>query len=378
MSPFKQITDGILNSADYREKSSMIQYLCSVLKNAGKPVDGEDSTLLRAFAVSEMQKLLSAIPNAENYEEKDLLFSYEDGLLGVFTLSGKSMENVSQEQLDTIKQLVELVNKERVLENAIDEIFKLAKIDAGDVEKVLEIVRPITDEYRRGLLYQGLHFHKDGIAKFTAEAKSALSGYITEDMARLSDGADVPDKIRSLEYAADVCKYFADGKVLDILGKTMALKCDNVRYYAAETLLKNGREIPSTAVKEMAGNPEYAQLLYELLQKHGKTALFPAEYSTPEYLAKSDLVHWLLYPTELGKKPDEIELLGVAKVKKETYHIFKYKSDSDNLSDDLLGEWLIGWSGDESGTFSNFDKLSDFEKKNPKKTLKNIVKQLLK
>lgn len=378
MSPFKQITDGVVNAADYQEKVNLVQYLCNVLKNVKKPLGAEDTAFLRSFAVSELQKLLTAIPNAENYKQKDCLFAYENGLLGVFSLSGKSMENVSQEQIDTIRQIVVLVNKERVLENAIEETFKLEKIDKSDVEKILEIVKPETDEYRRGLLYQGLHFHKDGIAKFSAEAKSALVGFVAEDMTRLLNGADDPDKVRSLEFAADVCKYFADGKILDILEKTMALKCDNIRYYATETLLKNGRQIPPAAVAEMAQNLEYAQLLYGVLQKYGKTTLFPAEYSTPEYLAKSDLVHWLIYPTELGKQPDEIELLGVAKVKKEVYHVFKYKSDSDTLIGDLHGEWLIGWSGNEGGTFSNFDKLSDYEKKTPKKTLKNIVKKLLK
>lgn len=378
MSPFKQITDGILSATDCQDKTNLAQYLCNVLKNAKKPLGAEDTAFLRSFAVAELQKLLTAIPNAENYQQKDCLFAYEDGLLGIFSLSGKSMDNVSQEQIDTIRRIVALVEKERVLENSIDETFKLAKIDKSDVEKILEIVKPETDEYRRGLLYQGLHFHKEAIAKFTAEAKTALVGFVTEDMARLLDGADDPDKVRSLEFAADVCKYFADGKILDILEKTMTLKCDNVRYYAAETLLKNGRDIPSSAVAEIAQNLEYAQLLYGVLQKCGKPSLFPAEYASPEYLAKSDLAHWLTYPTELGKLPDEIELLGVAKVKGEVYHVFKYKSDSDTLGDDLHGEWLIGWSSDEGGTFSNFDKLSDFEKKTPKKTLKNIVKKLLK
>lgn len=378
MSPFKQITDAVSNSADYQEKTNLVQYICTVLKNADKPVNAEDSALLREFAVSEMQKLITAIPEAENYKQKDCLFAYEDGLLGIFSLGGKSMENVSQEQLDVIKQLVALVYKERVLENAIDETFNLAKIEKSDVEKVLEIVKPLTDEYRRGILYQGLHAHKEGIAKFTPEAKSALAEYTAEDMLRLIDNSDDPDKVKSLEFAVDVCKYYADNKVLDTLEKTMALKCDDVRYYAAGTLIEKGREIPSVAVNEMAENLEYAQLLYELLKKHGKAALFPAKYSTPEYLAKSDLVHWLTYPTELGKKPEEIELLGVAKVRGEVYHVFKYVSHSDTLSDDLHGKWLIGWSGDQGGTFSDFNELSEFEKKTPKKTLKNIVKKLLK
>ncbi|MDE5616332.1 MAG: hypothetical protein K2I78_00925, partial [Clostridia bacterium] len=75
---------------------------------------------------------------------------------------------------------------------------------------------------------------------------------------------------------------------------------------------------------------------------------------------------------------DEIEFLGKSTVKKEDYFIFKYKSDSDNLSDDLKNVWLIGWSGSDGGTFSDFDKLSDYEKKTPEKTVKYITKKLLK
>jgi hypothetical protein len=48
------------------------------------------------------------------------------------------------------------------------------------------------------------------------------------------------------------------------------------------------------------------------------------------------LVHWLFYPTELGKIPDMVELLGEVKVKGETDFIFKYRSDSDNLDDDFI------------------------------------------
>ena len=117
-------------------------------------------------------------------------------------------------------------------------------------------------------------------------------------------------------------------------------------------------------------------MTYSLLKRHEVTSLFPAELSSAEYLAKSDLVHWLTYPTELGKQPDEIEYLGKVK-KKEEYYVFRYKSDSENLGDDLKGQWLIGWSNDEGGTFSNFELYSDFEQNTIEKTLKNIKKRLL-
>jgi hypothetical protein len=149
-----------------------------------------------------------------------------------------------------------------------------------------------------------------------------------------------------------------------------------VNYYAIATLLDAKQIIPQSVVVALANDIVYADMTYALLKRHEATSLFPAELSSAEYLAKSDLVHWLTYPTELGKQPDEIEYLGKVK-KKEEYYVFRYKSDSENLGDDLKGQWLIGWSNDEGGTFSNFDLYSDFEQNTIEKTLKNIRKKLL-
>ena len=58
-------------------------------------------------------------------------------------------------------------------------------------------------------------------------------------------------------------------------------------------------------------------------------------------------------------------------------YIFRYTSNSNTLSDDLKGKWLIGWANDEGGTFSDFDLYADYEKKTLEKALKNIKKRLL-
>ena len=88
-------------------------------------------------------------------------------------------------------------------------------------------------------------------------------------------------------------------------------------------------------------------------------------------------MHWLTYPTELGKAPDEIEYIGKTDVKKESFYIFKFKSDSDTLSEEQKSKWLIGWSSNEGGTFSNFDEYEKFDKGTPEKTVKYIKKKLL-
>ena len=152
---------------------------------------------------------------------------------------------------------------------------------------------------------------------------------------------------------------------------------NNINYFAARTLLGEGKEVPAEIILQLANDLVYADNTYSMLSALGKEALFPKELANVEYLAKSNMVNWLVYPTELGKEPDDIEYLGNVEVKKEIYHIFRFRSDSDNLPENNKNVWLIGWSNGEGGTFSNFNLYSEYEKSTVEKTLKNIKKKLL-
>ncbi len=378
MAQFDEIFNDIQNSNDYEENARLLQYLGNVLKSNMAKLPAEEKISIKDFALKEMQKLIEVIPLAKNYREKDKMFFYEDSVLMIFTLMGDH-NSLTDEQADILQKLIATVSKERVLENSVDKMFEIAKIEKSDVEAVLSIAKPIKDDYQRGMLFQGLLEHKDKIKNMSADAKSAIAEFTESELERLLSEKDLSDDaVNIIEFAADVSKYFITGKILDMLEKAMSVVENQVKYFILETLLDNNRQVSADAIKEIAGDLSYANLLKNVLVKYGKANLFPKEYDTPEYLAKSDLVHWLCYPTELNQKPDEIELLGKATVKKEDYFIFKYKSDSDNLTDELQNVWLIGWSGSQGSTFSEFDKLSDFEKKTPEKTVKYITKKLLK
>lgn len=378
MAQFDEIFNDIQNSNDYEENARLLQYLGNVLKSNMAKLPAEEKISIKDFALKEMQKLIEVIPLAKNYREKDKMFFYEDSVLMIFTLMGDH-NSLTDEQADILQKLIATVSKERVLENSVDKMFEIAQIEKSDVEAVLSIAKPIKDDYQRGMLFQGLLEHKDKIKNMSADAKSAIAEFTESELERLLSEKDLSDDaVNIIEFAADVSKYFITGKILDMLEKAMSVVENQVKYFILETLLDNNRQVSADAIKEIAGDLSYANLLKNVLVKYGKANLFPKEYDTPEYLAKSDLVHWLCYPTELNQKPDEIELLGKATVKKEDYFIFKYKSDSDNLTDELQNVWLIGWSGSQGSTFSEFDKLSDFEKKTPEKTVKYITKKLLK
>ena len=378
MSELQQMFDKLKVSSNYGENAAMLTVLLNSFTRGNKPVTNEDLIAITGFIFDEMKKLIKLIPQTSSYKLKDEICDYEDKLMGLFMCVTAQKHDVGKDNVKVVNDLVNVVATAQAFEIIVDEIFKLDKIDTGDVNKVLNLVKSFTDEYQRGKIYSGLHYHEDAISKITDDARANITKFISEEFTVYlkKKGKLTDDAVNNLEIAVDVCKFFIDEKIIVLLKEILKLKYSNIRYYAIETLLFAKQEIDAEIVAEMASDLTYAELTYHALKKYGRESLFPKEFTTPEYLAKSDMVHWLIFPTELGKAPDEIELLGSVKVRKTLYYVFKYKSDSDNLGD-VKGEWLVGWSSDDGGTFSNFDELSEFEQKNPAKTLKVIKKRLL-
>lgn len=377
MATFAPIIEGIREQTSYTQKNNFLAYLLNAFQGGKVKANAEDKKELAAFALAEVSKLLSLIPSVTSYKEKDEIFCYEDSLLGIVMLTHNSPAEIPAESLKEIRALVELVQKERFVEDAVDAIFKEKKNAKEDVERLLECVRPLTDEYHRGQVFQGLLHYKAEIGGLPTDSKQVFGDHIASEISRYLRG-DLDDTIlNNLEVVCDLAKYFANDTLISLLYDVLKLGKNHINYYALETLLEAGKTIPDGVVTALAKDLVYAGLTYSALQKHNALSDFPAELATPEYLAKSDLVHWLVYPTELGQEPDEIEYLGKVKTDEE-YSVFRFKSVSDTLSDDLKGQWLIGWSGDEGGTFSNFDLYADYEEKTVEKTLKKIKKKLLK
>ena len=374
MATFTPFIESIKRLSSFSEKASFL----SVILNQNKKVKitHEDKKELSVFAFEEIAKLISIIPTLQTYKEKDEIFEYENNLLGIVMMCHSSPTEISEINLNNIKTLTALVDKERFVENAIDNIFRNNQNDTATVNQLLAAVIPLKDEFQKGQIYQGLLHYQGNIGNLPLESKVLFADYISSELKRYLNTPLDDTIVNNLEFACDVSKYFINNTIISLLNDILKLEKNNVNYYAVATLLSAGHSVPANVIISLANDMVYADMTYAILKQHGLQSLFPTELSTPEYLAKSDLVHWLTYPTELGKQPDQIEFLGKVK-KKEEYYVFRYMSDSDNLEDDLKNKWLIGWSNDEGGTFSNFDLYSDFEQKTLEKTLKNIKKRLL-
>ena len=367
-----------MKSVEYAEKRQFLQYFAQMAERAKHQIGPEEKAALLNFAYEEADAMLLAIPEAPNYREKDLIFQCEDFLMGIVMHLTGSAANLPEDKLMKLKALAELVNRERRIETTLDELFSQNTVTEMDMNRLLYWVRSSTDEYQKSRLFLGLvHYQKD-IGKLEDGAKRMLTDYIASELPRLME-LKTQDALEALELIADVSKHFADPRVLSSLTDLTQLGSSHINFYAVGSLCALGVEVPQPVIDALARDLEYAAMTYHLLQQHGKANQFPAECTGEEYLAKSDLVRWLNYPTELGKSPDEIVYLGRIKplFKKEVFHVFKFRSDSDTLGEELKNKWLIGWSSNEGGTFSNFDEFAPYEQEPIEKALKKIKKQLI-
>lgn len=376
MPNYNAIVDQIKQFTTYSEKGRFLSVLLNSIQSKKNRLGKADKQALAQFALAEVTALLALIPTVESYKQKSEIFDYEDSLLGLVMFTHDSPAQIPEANLQEIKALVELVNQERFVENAVDAIFNQPNADMSAVDHLLCSVVPLKDEYQKSVVYQGLLHYQNQVRNLPTEIKQRLGDYVASEIERYAAAESDESMLDALEIACDVAKLFPSDRMTAALFATLKSAQPNVCYYAVASLLNAGQKIPDQTINMLANDIVYANMTYLALQRHKQTAAFPAELSSPEYLAKSDLVHWLTYPTELGQVPDQIEYLGKVN-KKGEYYIFRYTSNSDTLSDDLKGRWLIGWSNDDGGTFSNFDLYEKYEKKTPEKTLRQIKKKLL-
>jgi hypothetical protein len=160
-----------------------------------------------------------------------------------------------------------------------------------------------------------------------------------------------------------------------------------LRLFAAISLLRLGGPHDPPAVRDIAANAETRNWLFDHLQQLGRSELFPAEFATQRYLAEGEMVEWLCYPTELGRPPDEIELMKVISVDGgrdgviDTY-LYRFRTFEPHWA--AKDGWMAGVAGpfrrrDEptfrslGGTFSSFAK---WDSKTPEKHVRDVEKQI--
>jgi hypothetical protein len=124
--------------------------------------------------------------------------------------------------------------------------------------------------------------------------------------------------------------------------------------------------------------------LYDELEKLDQSPLFPQEHKAQGAFAESDMVNRLVFSTELGRVPDEIELMAVVPVDTETeagfldHYVFRFCTHEPHWA--AKDGWVAGVSGpflrkhapstiSLGGTFSSF---VSWESKTPEEHVGDI------
>ena len=194
------------------------------------------------------------------------------------------------------------------------------------------------------------------------------------------------DYLRYRETAAvllDLLGYFPDQSIIAELQLVKEIRDPELKLFASTSLLRLGQSVDPNMLLAVAEQPETRNRFYDLLKKLGKDDLYPKTYYTQEAFAESDMVHWLTYPTELGRAPDEIELMKTFTTKQGnedvTYYLFRFRT--------LEPHWAAkkGWTAGVSGPFPNqnvpttnalggtFSALDSWDSKTPEEHFASIT-----
>jgi hypothetical protein len=167
----------------------------------------------------------------------------------------------------------------------------------------------------------------------------------------------------------DILSYFPDEASLSILKNSLNFQDSRFVFFAITGLIRKNQIPQQSAFIKVASSPETRNLLYRFLLDVDKKYLFPEKFNTQEHLAESDMVGWLIFPTELDTAPDQIELMHIATVENKdkelfNYYIFRFKTFEPHWA--AKKGWLAGVSGpfpqkemptikSFGSTFSRFD-----------------------
>jgi hypothetical protein len=206
---------------------------------------------------------------------------------------------------------------------------------------------------------------------------SSLSANMTSETG-IWDNDDYLDARNKAEIIADLMGFIEGKDVLESLKRALNTNDKKVKFYTIISLLRHSQEVGDKHFISVASSSETRLLFYNKLEELGETSRFPEKYYNQEAFAESDMVNWLVYPTELARVPDDIELMKIATIDKYAFYLFRFRSLNDSWKD---SGWMAGISGpyliddkpnakSPGYTFSKFEK---WDSKTPDEHIEDII-----
>lgn len=181
-----------------------------------------------------------------------------------------------------------------------------------------------------------------------------------------------------LEVIVDMSCYLNDKEISNIIDEIDHLgKNENADIFIMKYKVINNMKISDKKLKMLKQDSERLWLLYSIMEKLNINNIYLNDVSQ-ESIAKSNMIRWLKYPTELGGNPDKIELLGEFIYNNTKCFAYKFSKNNFKISGDLLGVSggfpLDKISSITSGyTFSKFENVSDDWEKQSNELVEFII-----
>jgi hypothetical protein len=187
------------------------------------------------------------------------------------------------------------------------------------------------------------------------------------------------------EYFPDLLGHAGPGAEA-VLRETFAAREPRLSFFAIRSLFLLGKDVAQPELDAVAADDEMRNHLFRALDKTGRRDRFPNAFLDQPSLARSDMVSWLMFPTELGRAPDEIELMRVVDVDTGpdadgvvSVYLFRFRTLGDHWA--AKNGWLAGIAGGYrkadapttqglGQTFSHFEK---YDAKTPEQHVKEIT-----
>lgn len=181
-----------------------------------------------------------------------------------------------------------------------------------------------------------------------------------------------------LEVIVDMSCYLNDKEISNIIDEIDHLgKNENADIFIMKYKIINNMKISDKKLKMLKQDSERLWLLYSIMEELNINNVYLNDVSQ-ESIAKSNMIKWLKYPTELGSNPDKIELLGEFIYNNTKCFAYKFSKNNFKISGDLLGVSggfpLDKISSITNGyTFSKFENVSDDWEKQSNELVEFIV-----
>ncbi len=126
----------------------------------------------------------------------------------------------------------------------------------------------------------------------------------------------------------------------------------HLRLMRAVSLLRAGRRVPASELEWIAQWPRERVWLREKLTEMGKSDDLPEACRDVAKLAEGRMVDWLCFGTELGREPDELELVhverrdvkcGRGKAKPTDFYFFRFRVNEEHWAKE--DGWMVGMAG---------------------------------